>query len=555
LVRKPGRPLYHQWFLYGISKEPRKMARLNRRDFLLSSGALLAASGLPGLTRAATPSRGGTLNVLINPEPPVLVSLFQTTGPALAASSKVLEGLLEYDFDMKPLPQLATAWNVSPDGLQYTFTLRQNVKFHDGQPFTSADVAFSIDLLKSIHPRGRSTFANVTQVSTPDARTAIIVLSKPAPYLLKALSAGESPIVPKHLYASGDPLVNPHNNAPIGTGPFRFKSWTRGSNIQYERNPDYWDTGKPYIDNLIYKVIPDGAARSAAFETGALDLGGENPVPLIDLARLTQLPQLSVETRGYRFLEPLAEVDFNLDHPILKDVRVRQAIAHAINPQIVQKAVQYGYADITPTPITAGSPYHDASIKPYAFDTAEAEKLLDAAGYPRKGGNARFSLTHDYLPYGDSYQRQAEYARSALSRVGIDVTVRSQDLPAFLKRVYSDRQFDFTSIGVNTLFDPSVGVQRLYWSKNIRPGVPFSNAPHYSNPDVDRLLEAASVEVDESKRLALYTQFQQIVYRDLPILPIVAPRMVTLANRRVKDHTVTAQGLEGNLASVYLVKA
>jgi peptide/nickel transport system substrate-binding protein len=129
--------------------------------------------------------------MLINPEPPVLVSIFQTTGPALVASSKVLEGLLAYDFDLKPKPQLATAWNASPDGLKYTFTLRQNVKWHDGEPFTSADVAFSIELLKSIHPRGRSTFANVTRVSTPDARTAIIELSKPAPYLLKALSAAD----------------------------------------------------------------------------------------------------------------------------------------------------------------------------------------------------------------------------------------------------------------------------------------------------------------------------------------------------------------------------
>jgi peptide/nickel transport system substrate-binding protein len=528
------------------------MARLNRRDFLVSSTAALAAASFPALAFADTPKRGGTLNVLINPEPPVLVSLFQTTGPALAASSKVIEGLLAYDFDMNPIPQLATAWTVSPDKLKYSFTLRDNVKFHDGQPFSSADVAFSIDLLKSIHPRGRSTFANVTRVSTPDARTAVIELSKPAPYLIKALSAGESPMVPKHLYVSGDPLSNPHNNAPIGTGPFRFKSWTRGANIVYERNPDYWDAGKPYIDTLIYKVIPDAAARSAAFETGALDLGGENPVPLPDLARLTQLPHLSVETRGYRFLEPLAEIDFNLDHPVLKDVRVRRAIAHAINPTIVQKTVQYGYADVSPSAINADSPYHDSTIKPYAFDTTEAEKLLDAAGFPRKGGDPRFSLTHDYLPYGDSYKRQADYVRSALARVGIDVTVRSQDLPSFLKRVYTDRQFDFSSIGVNTLFDPSVGVQRLYWSKNIRPGVPFSNAPHYSNPRVDQLLEAASVEIVEEKRVALYKQFQQIAYQDLPILPIVAPRMVTLANKRVRNHTITAQGLEGNLANAYL---
>ncbi|TDV38355.1 peptide/nickel transport system substrate-binding protein [Paraburkholderia caballeronis] len=532
------------------------MSGFTRREFILSSGAALAAAGLPALARAQdaaqTPRRGGTLNVLINPEPPVLVSIFQTTGPALAVSSKVIEGLLAYDFDMRPKPQLATAWQTSPDGLKYTFTLRDNVKWHDGKPFTSADVAFSIDLLKQVHPRGRSTFANVVRISTPDARTAVIELSKPAPYLLKALSAGESPIVPKHLYANGDPLTNPHNNAPVGTGPYRFSAWQRGSNIVYERNPDYWEPGKPYIDRLVYKVIPDGAARSAAFETGALDLGGENPVPLNDLERLSQLPQLSVETRGYRFLEPLSEIDFNLQHPVLKDGRVREAIAHAIDARVIQRTIAYGYADVSPTPITPASPYHDAALKPYVFDVAQAEKLLDAAGYPRKAGGVRFALTHDYLPYGDLYRRQADYVKSALARVGIDVTVRAQDLPAFLKRVYADRDFDFTSIGVNTLFDPSVGVQRLYWSQNIRPGVPFSNAPHYSNPQVDKLLEQASIETDEGKRVQLYTQFQQIVYQDLPILPLVAPRMVTLANRRVRNHTVSAQGLEGNLADVWL---
>lgn len=532
------------------------MSRLTRREFLVASGAAAASVGFSPLARAQGASnarkRGGTLNVLINPEPPVLVSVFQTTGPALAVSSKVLEGLLAYDFDLRPQPQLATAWNVSPDGLRYTFTLRRNVRWHDGTPFSSADVAFSIELLRTVHPRGRSTFANVVKVTTPDAVTAIVELSKPAPFLIKALSAGESPIVPKHLYASGDPLTNPHNNAPVGTGPFRFKSWTRGASIVYERNPDYWDAGKPYIDALVYKVIPDPAARSAAFETGALDLGGENPVPLTDLPRLTQLPHLVTETRGYRFLEPLSEIDFNLDHPVLKDVRVRQAIAHAINPQIVQKTVAYGYADVSPTPITPASPYHDAQLAPYAFDPNAAQALLDAAGHTRGADGVRFRLTHDYLPYGDMYQRQADYVKSALGRIGIDVTVRSQDLPSFLKRVYADRQFDFTSIGVNTLFDPAVGVQRLYWSKNIRPGVPFSNAPHYSSVEADRLLEAASVEIDESQRVVLYKQFQQVVYRDLPILNLVAPRMTTLANRRVHDHTVSAQGLEGNFADVWL---
>ena len=119
------------------------------------------------------------------------------------------------------------------------------MKFHDGKPFTSADVAYSIQLLKTVHPRGRNTFANVTEVKTPDPLTAVIELSKPAPYLIKALTAAEAPMMPRHIYEGTDPLANPNGNAPIGTGPYKFKEWVRGSHIIYERNPDYWDAPKP----------------------------------------------------------------------------------------------------------------------------------------------------------------------------------------------------------------------------------------------------------------------------------------------------------------------
>ena len=140
--------------------------------------------------------------MIIQPEPPVLVSLAHTAGPTTRVSPKVTEGLLAFDLDFKPRPQLATSWSVSPDGLRYRFGLRENVRWHDGQPFTSADVAHSIGLLKQHHPRGRGAFASVTEVLTPDPLTAEIVLSRPAPYLLAALTASESPIVPKHVYGS-----------------------------------------------------------------------------------------------------------------------------------------------------------------------------------------------------------------------------------------------------------------------------------------------------------------------------------------------------------------
>jgi len=181
--------------------------------------------------------------MLVEPEPTTLVALTNCADRTMLVSAKVTEGLLSYDFDLAPLPQLATGWSVSGDGLRLTFELRQGVRWHDGHPFTSADVAFSIRVLKEIHPRGRATFAALAEVQTPDPHTAIFVLSKPAPFILSALAACESPIVPKHLYDGADPATN--GNAPIGTGPFLFKEWVRGSHIVYERNPDYWDAPKP----------------------------------------------------------------------------------------------------------------------------------------------------------------------------------------------------------------------------------------------------------------------------------------------------------------------
>jgi peptide/nickel transport system substrate-binding protein len=168
---------------------------------LTSMTALTGVAGLTSpLTAAAAPASGGTLIWLVTPEPSSIIPLTTTAGGNAEIGPKVVEGLLTYDKDLNPEPLLATAWSVSKDGLQYRFTLRQGVRWHDGKPFTSADVAFSILTLKQVHPRGRSTFANVTDVKTPDPYTAIVELSKPAPFLLTALSGSESPIIPKHLY-------------------------------------------------------------------------------------------------------------------------------------------------------------------------------------------------------------------------------------------------------------------------------------------------------------------------------------------------------------------
>jgi peptide/nickel transport system substrate-binding protein len=505
------------------------MHAITRRTILGTS--LLPLLPVPVPAHAA-PIRGGVLTVLLDPEPPTL---------------------LTYDFDLTPRPLLATAWSVSEDGLEYRFTLRPGVKWHDRAPFTAADVAFSIETLKQVHPRGRSTFANVTEIRTPDELTVVLVLSRPSPYLLTALAASETPIVPRHLFAGRPAVGHPLNDAPIGAGPYRFKEWVRGSHIAYERNPDYWDTPKLYVDRLIFRIIPDAAARSAAVESGAVDLAPGAPVPLPDLNRLKEKPRLAFVSDGYQYTNSVYRIEFNLDWVDLAKRQVREAIAHAIDRKIIVQVALMGYGQPSLGPISPNlARFAEPDLPFYAYDPKLAERLLDEAGYPRQGNGVRLRLTHDYLPYGEPFRRVAEYLRTTLARVGIDVTIRSQDFAAYIKRVYTDRDFDFTFNSMSNLFDPTVGVQRLYWSKNFKPGVPFSNGSHYGSAETDRLLEAAAIETDPVRRRQQFADFQRQVIRDLPDITIATVFNATIADRKVKDHTLTAEGLAGGMAGVYI---
>jgi len=523
------------------------------KGLMLATGAAMTASR-PRRARAVEQvQRGGTLNVVIQPEPPILVSLTHTAGPTTRVSPKVTEGLVTFDLDFKARPQLATAWGKSEDGLRYRFELRRGVKWHDGKDFTSTDVAYSIELLRQYHPRGRGTFASVREILTPDPHIAEVVLEKPAPYLLAALTASEAPIVPRHIYEGTDPLANPNGRAPIGTGPFVFKEWKQGSHILLERNRNYWDPGKPYLDRMVIRFIADANARAVALETGEIHFAPDTPVPLGQIDSLKANPNLVVETRGYDYQPVVYRLEFNLANPYFARPEVRRAAAHAIDRDTISRVVFYGWSQSAPAAISpALKEFYNPDIPRYDFDPKKAEALLDAAGLPRGSDGTRFKVFHDYMPYSEAYQQLGAYTRQALANIGIGVTLRAQDVPTWFKRTYTNRDFDFMSNGMSHSFDPTVGVQRLYWSKNFKPGVPFSNGSGYSNPEVDRLLESAAIESDPVKRRELFRAFQVIVATDLPDINLVTGANLTIANRRLRDHTTTIDGPSANFADVWL---
>ncbi|XYD12432.1 ABC transporter substrate-binding protein (plasmid) [Methylobacterium sp. NMS12] len=508
---------------------------------------VVAVSLLTAAHPAFAQGGGGTLTAIVQPEPVILTAALNSAAPTGVVSGSIFDGLVDYGTDLKPKPALAESWEVAPDGLSIVFHLRHGVTWHDGVPFTSADVKWTLEnVWQKIHPRNQVTFAKVTRVDTPDDWTAILRLSEPSVAILSSVNSNGAQILPKHLYAGTDILNNPHNNKPVGTGPFVFKEWVKGSHITLERNPKYWDTAKPGLDRVIFKIIPDAAARSAALEKGEVQYAPLSPVPLRDAERLSKLPGLRVETRGYEWLSPFLFADFNIDRPYLKDVRVRRALALAIDRAALAKVVWYGFAIPATSPVPSSLPeFHDRAAPHYPLDLKQAEALLDEAGLKRGSDGNRFSLNLDYIPYGDDFKRTGEFIKASLKRVGVEVTVRGQDTAAYTRRLYGDRDFDIAITWFAAFSDPQVGVTRAYWSQSVGKNIPWTNASGYRNLAVDTIIAAVQGEPDGTRRVALFKQFQRTVMEDLPTLPLLELRFFTVEASNLR-HPISGDQVYGS---------
>ncbi len=519
-------------------------------QFLRLASAVAISSVLISspIAHAETPQQGGTLTAIIQPEPVILTAALNTAAPTGTVTGNIFDGLVDYDTSLTPKPALAEKWETSPDGLSITLHLRKGVLWHDGKPFTAADVKWTLEnVWKTIHPRNQATFAKVKQVDTPDDVTVILRLSEPSLAILSSLNSNGAQVLPKHLYEGTDVLNNPYNNKPVGTGPFVFKEWKKGEYIVLERNPNYWDKGKPYLDKVIYKVVPDAAARSAGFEKGEIQYGALSPVPLKDAERLAKLPNLKVETSGYEWLSPWLFLDFNVERGPLKDPRVRHALARAIDRKAISNVVWYGFAKPATSPVPSSlAAFHDANAASDPFDVKSADALLDDAGFKKGADGTRFTLFIDYIPYGDDYKRTAEYIKQALKRVGVDVTIRTQDTAAFTKRIYGDRDFDLQITWFAAFSDPQIGVTRAYWSASIGKNIPWTNGSGYRSPEVDQIISRVQGEADASKRVALFKDFQKIVLNDLPTLPLVELKFFTVQAANLKTLTIRGDQVYGS---------
>jgi peptide/nickel transport system substrate-binding protein len=364
---------------------------------------------------------------------------------------------------------------VAPDGKTVAFKLRKDVKFHDGKPFTSADVQFTImEVLKKAHPRGISTFRDVTAVETPDDYTAIFKLGNAAPYMLAALSGYESPMLPKHVFSQGDIKAHPNANSPIGTGPFKFVEWRRDERLVLERNPDYWQ-GPADVSRVTFRFIPEFSARMAALLSGEIDVMKDVPPHAVEAIEKSGRAKLrsTVSSR----INYLALV--NLKPGPMQDVRVRRAMNHAVDY---------------------------APVECYKHDPARAQALFKEAGVDP----TKLALTLDTPSGRYPLDKDISLAIAAqLQRLGIKTNVVVNEWGTHLDKIKNRNTGDMFFLGWGPALYGQNTMQPLFLADQ-------TYSSYGNNKAIDDKIGRAQTLLEPKARAEAYADLQKVVHDEAP---------------------------------------
>lgn len=503
-------------------------------NYLKATTFLIAAALAAPL---AAQQEGGRLDIVVQPEPPGLMLGLVQNGPTQLVAGDIYEGLLRYDTDLQPMPGLAESWKISDDGLTYTFKLHEGVKWHDGEDFTADDVVFSAGtFLPETHARLRASLAYVESVTAPDPLTVVFQLKEPFGPFISVFEAATMPMIPQHIYEGTDFATNEANNTPIGTGPFKFEEWAKGSYIHLVKNEDYYVDGLPYLDEVYYRVIPDAASRAVAFETGEVDVLPGGSVENWDIPRLTEMEGVCSTTKGWEFFAPHAWMWLNNREGPTSDVRFRQAVMYAMDREFMRDVVWNGLGTVPTGPVSSRTNFYSDDVTIYNHDPDKARALLEEMGYD--GEPVRILP----LPYGETWQRWAEAVRQNLSEVGIEVEIDSADVAGWNEKT-SQWDYDMAFTYLYQYGDPALGVSRNYTADRIKKGSPWNNVEGYENAALDEKWFAAATMTDPEARQAAYDEIQKEIVDDVPVAWMLELEFPTIYRCNVKDLVTTGIGV------------
>jgi peptide/nickel transport system substrate-binding protein len=464
--------------------------------WLLTVVLALTLTGIAA-AQAPEPTAGGTLTVAISADPPGWDPTASTSQEIpRVVYGNVFEGLVRFARDGAIVPALATEWTVSDDGLTWTFALREGVRFHDGSELTTHDVLAKFERARDPESGhvNQQYYAAVDEVTAPDASTITFRLSRPSRSLLYNLARPDSIIYPAGSAAS-------QGRQPIGTGPFRFVRYVEGSEVRLERFEDYWHPELPYLESVTFRIIGDPNTRLAALQAGDIDLIGA-AVPPEQVQVIEAAPGLTTRT-GTATTE--ITVALNNARPPFDDLRVRQAITHAIDKEAIVQGAFFGQGTVIGTHMTPAEPYYVDLTDTYPYDPERARALLAEAGY-ESGLSFGFELPEPY-PFE---RRTGEVIAQQLREVGITVDLSVVEWGTWIQRIFLAADYDMTIIGHSEPRDINVYANPDYYFR-------------YDNPRIAELLEEAESASSPEAETEAYQRIARIIAEDAVNVWVFSP--------------------------------
>jgi len=425
------------------------------------------------------------------------------------------------------------------------FKLRRGVRWHDGAEFTSADVKFTYDKImdEKTNTVRRPMFELVKRVDTPDACTMLVTYKRPFAPCIESWSMG---VIPKHLLEHKDINEASFNRKPVGTGPFKFHEWTSDEKITVVANDDYFE-GRPELDMISWRIIPEAALRTLEFRTEGVDYDGVEPY---EYASVSHDPRFKVYQRlsnGYTY------VGWNQKKEIFADKRVRRALTMAINREEIVKYILYDLGVVATGPFPPQMWYCNPNVKPLPFDPDRAKALLAQAGWKDTDGDGFLDkngkkFEFDLITNNGNQQRMdiTVLVQRQLKNLGIDVKIALYEWSAFIKNKINPRDFEACILGWGLSYDPDI--YEIWHSSQIEKGFNFTA---YKNPEVDRLIEEGRTEFNREKRKQIYYRIHELIAEDQPYTFLFVGKGLPALHRgkfrigrRNADGTVTVEDIK-----------
>jgi peptide/nickel transport system substrate-binding protein len=504
--------------------------------------------GLSEFGTDTEPARGGWLLLRLSAEMPHLNPITSTDAYSTEVNGWLFDRLLDRDPEtLELLPAVAERWEVSEDHLTYTFYLRKDMKFSDGEPLTAADVKFTYDKLMdpaTDAPHLKNYFKDVTACEAVDDYTVRYTCSRP--YYRHAVMLGLMDIIPEHVYGEGDFNTHPNNRKPVGSGMYTLSEWETGRFLVLDRNPEYETgdgSGIPYADRIRYEIITDDNAAFQKLSRGDIDAMA---VRAEDWVRRANTEKFNSRFNKFTYNRPAYNyLGWNLRRPQFADKRVRQALTMLMNRELIRDEIYYGLAKVISGNFMPGTPEHNDAIKPWPFDPEKAKALLSEAGWTDtnadglldKDGTAfRFeAFTTNANPVAE---RIFTIYKEELARAGIELNIRQMEWASLLERV-NNRDFDSVLMGWSMPPDPDP--YQVWHSSQAEAG---SNYIGFDNAEADEIIEKARESFDRQERSRLYHRFHEIVHEEQPYTFLLAPKSLLAVDKRVHGIRVYPFGVQ-----------